>query len=80
MKMENGFSDLMAFRKKMKKSRKQIKVLKMLQQDIMNTELQTKNSLIHFPLPTSITDENGNVIYYAEYDENGDLVKEETYD
>ena len=31
------------------KSRKQIKILKMLEQDIVNTEFQTKNSIMHFP-------------------------------
>lgn len=45
------------------RSRKQIKVLKVLQQDIMSAELQTKNSLIHFPLPTIITDDDGKILW-----------------
>ncbi len=45
------------------KSRKQIKILKMLEQDIMSAELQTKNSLIHFPLPTAICSSEGKILW-----------------
>ena len=62
------------------KSRKQIKILKMLEHDIMTADVHSKNALMHFPLPTAITNLDGKVIWsndsFSEIFGGGDMYGE----